>query len=695
MTVAHERHDHLGGCIRLAAPRRPLDRQRAAVEAEAQADRGLERRLARLLERCGDPCDPWRKAQEEIACRSRRAGGVDPVREHPLGGSLERVAHLVHPEVLERDQRLRHALLELAKRSPQGHRQSDLVERMDRTARLGAVIGHRLGVHHVSADLQAMVLQREAVLLEPRPGLVDDPELLDELHAPDWLALVDQLFVTQFGELVEAPPERLVLAPVPVEQLGEEPGRVLLWLPLRRLFGHARGQGRNELSDPLLPIRQRPSYRRLGLHGRTRQSLAELPLQVAATVLQPVAQLEVAHDVVAVVAGDGAQDVLADLAVLRRATLEPRLERDDARPGAAQLDLSLEPVQGLEALDRVAFDARSNALAHDPEQVDEHPRAQQPIDFRLTRRMPLGQPPERCLLVRGVVVDVHRGVGVEALDQQVDELLERRLLGRAGDTPVRLPAPDGMKPRLAGSRRIDECRLEHAEQVLDPVVERERIALDVEEQVVRGRLGEHEQASIGDQGGFLVTLRLEELPLRLPFVLALDLEASLLAHALERLAADAFETGRHWERQDRELATTPDRAVLERPTLAGADPGDEGEVVVAAALVPTMDRPATDVAMLDRLRVRRRDRIDGLGTADRRLELRLDAAVVGHEVGDSVGRGFARAAAEHDVQPLRRLALDPRELLHIRADLEDRAGLGPSRELRVGDLVRPRPELAG
>src|SRR6185503_13138551 len=53
-----------------------------------------------------------------------------------------------------------------------------------------------------------------------------------------------------------------------------------------------------------------------------------------------------------------------------------------------------------------------------------------------------------------------------------------------------------------------------------------------------------------------------------------------------------------------------------------------------------------------------------------------------------------RAAAEGDVHPLRLAPLDPRELVHVRADLEERARLRGARELGVHDLVAPGPESA-
>ena len=194
----------------------------------------------------------------------------------------------------------------------------------------------------------------------------------------------------------------------------------------------------------------------LGLQRRSRDRAGELRLEIQPARLEQIPQPPVAQDVVAVVAGDRAQDVLADLAVLRRAALEPRLERDDARARTPELDLAHEAVQRLQPLDGVALDARPDALPDDPEQVDEHAAAEQPIDFLLARRMPLREPGEGGLLVGGVVVDVHRRVGIEPGDEQVDELFERRLLGVARHAAVGRAAPDLVEARLAGSIRVRE-----------------------------------------------------------------------------------------------------------------------------------------------------------------------------------------------------------------------------------------------
>src|SRR5206468_6592365 len=116
--------------------------------------------------------------------------------------------------------------------------------------------------------LEAVVLEREAISLAASAAAADPAQVLDKLNSPEWLALVDELLVGHACEVVEPPPERLVLAAVPVEKLRQEPGRVLLPGPVERVRGQARRQGRDELGDSLLPLAEVPGSGGFGLGGR-------------------------------------------------------------------------------------------------------------------------------------------------------------------------------------------------------------------------------------------------------------------------------------------------------------------------------------------------------------------------------------------------------------------------------------------
>ncbi len=109
-----------------------------------------------------------------------------------------------------------------------------------------------------------------------------------------------------------------------------------------------------------------------------------------------------------------------------------------------------------------------------------------PIDLVLPGLVALHEPLDRAVLVAGVVVDMHPGVPIEPLDDQVDERLEGRLL--AG--PVMAPDRAVVVTAVAGPPR-------DAEQVLQPVVEHPWVGLDVEEEVRRRWLGERGKAVAG------------------------------------------------------------------------------------------------------------------------------------------------------------------------------------------------------
>ncbi len=239
--------------------------------------------------------------------------------------------------------------------------------------------------------------------------------------------------------------------------------------------------------------------------------------------------------------------------------------------------------------------------------------------------------------------------------------------------------------------------LQDPEQVVDAVIERERVALEVEEQVPRARFRQHEQAAVGDRGPVLVPVERQQLPQDLIAILGRDLDPGLLADPLERGRADAVERRCHRQLEAGESAAGRDAACLEGAARTAARPGDEAQVVVVAPADAAHRAPAADVAVLDRLRVgaggRVGDRRRGVAAqADGRLELRLHAPVVGHVVVDPELVRGALAPAEDDVQVLGLPALDGRQLLDVGADLEDRRRLDVAGELGVGDLVVPRPQ---
>ncbi len=113
------------------------------------------------------------------------------------------------------------------------------------------------------------------------------------------------------------------------------------------------------------------------------------------------------------------------------------------------------------------------------------------------------------------MVDVQVGIPSATLHEQVDQPLEGGLLLAA----IECPADDVSRFALLLLQQaerglgVNEIRagLEDAEEVVHAVVERERVALDVEEQVARRRHRQRGEAEIRHERTVVGLLRHEEL----------------------------------------------------------------------------------------------------------------------------------------------------------------------------------------
>ena len=156
-------------------------------------------------------------------------------------------------------------------------------------------------------------------------------------------------------------------------------------------------------------------------------------------------------------------------------------------PPPPDVGLPLEAEELLDVLDRVARHRGAQRLLRHPEEVDEHLAAEEVVDLLLARGVLAHEPRERGALVRRVVVDVHAREAAAALDDVVDEPLERLLLG------VAVARPDVLVARLAVLAELDP-----ADQVLEPARRLEpRVALEVEPDVARARLRQKREAAVG------------------------------------------------------------------------------------------------------------------------------------------------------------------------------------------------------
>ena len=156
-----------------------------------------------------------------------------------------------------------------------------------------------------------------------------------------------------------------------------------------------------------------------------------------------------------------------------------------------------------------------------------------------------------------------------------------------------------------------------------------------------------------------------------PDGVALHLDARLLAHAREARRGRALEGRSHRQGKPAERGAGRDVPRPQRRPLMGRDAGHQREVVRLAAPRLAVRPPATDLAVLDRVRPRGRRVLGGSRGALREgLELAPDRPDVGGVVGDAQVIHVPGAAAERHVHQLRPQALESGELLRVQAQLE-------------------------
>src|SRR5439155_22759590 len=115
--------------------------------------------------------------------------------------------------------------------------------------------------------------------------------------------------------------------------------------------------------------------------------------------------------------------------------------------------------------------------------------------------------------------------------------------------------------------------LEHAEQVVEAVVEGVWVALDVEEEVARRWRRQRGKTPLGLDRP--VRLWKEQLVMRPLLAATLELDPGLPVDPAERAGTRALERRRHRQRQLAKGFQRPDAAQLEGVALAGGDPGHE------------------------------------------------------------------------------------------------------------------------
>ena len=570
-------------------------------------------------------------AAEAVPAEDRLEHGVPPasVEQRPAE-PLQRLLLRLRRVDVARDQRPR-------ERHLVEHGAALQLER----ARVGIVVDNlarapaRRRVDRRAAELLLLRRVRER---EDR-GLLLRPRLTERDETADRLRVLDELLRGEVEPVEEGPPERLALAVVVVEELRRE--------LLQRV---AAVEQRLANDAPRLLLR----LHGLRLERLGRRERAEPRERLCPPLEQPVAEHARRDAVLAVVCGDRGEDRVVALD-------HPALELDDRRAALADLGGALEADQVLDLLEPVARPRDTEAALHDLVEVDEHLAAQQVVELGLTGAVAAHHPPERRDLVLRVVVDVQVGVLREPGVHLVDERLEGRALpvvvGRPphGELVVRV----GLAPEVLEAARVVP----------------ERVALEVEEEIARRRIGQQREPGGG--------LEREELVLVASALARDQLQPSLATELRERLVGHPGWAGlvvRARERGERGDVRLPEP--LDLPPL---DPGDPAEVVdrVPVRVAPWPE--LADPAPVDRERLGRR-RI-----GDEALEPPLDAPLVGGELLRP--ERLHRLVPEQHVDPLRSDALQYSEPLAVEAELQDVRGLRVPRELRVESLVGPRADL--
>ena len=410
-----------------------------------------------------------------------------------------------------------------------------------------------------------------------------------------------------------------------IQELAAEPQHRVL--AREKLFLELRGLGRD--------LRRLANLLRLGPGDLVRPQLE-----------QPVAQQPRRLAVLRVVLLD-----LMEQRVVAR--LEPLLVHEDRVAAGLELGFARHE-ERLDVLERVPGMRVAQPLADDLEEVDEDAGAQEVVDLVLARAVPAHQPLERGRLVARVVVDVQARVARASLVDEVDEVLERLLLGGAV-----------VRPEGAVALGVAD-----APEVLEPAARLpERVALDVEEEIAgRGRRQEREPAR---------RLRRQHAVDVLAGARMVELELGLPAQRVEG-------RGRH---SGRAVVLVGFGQLGERRDV---DRGEPGDLVAADVRDATRMVIALPLRLAELLEVAERAMRDGhrVGVEpglDRGDEPIADAAVVGGEVVEP--ERVALAGAEHDVHQLGLAPLDAGDLLAVEAELEDVTRLRVPRELGVRDLV--------
>ena len=643
--------------IGLSRARRPLNGKITFVEVEAQALRCREALLPRAHEVPSFPRSPHARSypQEQIPGRTIESARLHAVPDHLVGDPSKRVTLCVGRNGSSRDQGTRfvrvHSLAAL-----EVDRSRRFVDTHDDSGR-----SPRFRIDGMVADLEFVrllgvvgVAVDEGMLLFPEDALV--------AQVPQSVGVRDELFHGLCEEVVVPPPSGLVLAPVPIEELCEEPSRLLFL----RSDGGVRGKVTGERFDTgarfLVLARLRFRFRTV-LDRRAIEHDTEPALQLAAPLLEPGPELPDGETVVPIVGRDRSEDRPIG-------RFEPAFVLDDGEAGSGDGSFAAGHVERLDLLERVGLLRHADSLPHDGVEVHEHLASEKPIELVLPRPVTADESFERGLLVGAVVEDVHFRMSMEPLEHEVEEALEAPLLFVGRVSPER--------PVFGHAGHVDDG----PQKVFPPLFSGPWIVLDVEKDVSSGRFGQMREPAIG-----LLGVRRDELVTNPTVLVLLLLQPGLLAEAVERR--------RHHVRgsilglRTRESGECRDTSIRQTLGLRARDVGHAAEMVVRAPSVGALAEPAADAAVLDRTRVRG----GSLAVSEQPLfKGPLRGSVVRAVVGEAVA--VERPVAGQDGDSFRQDSLKLAHPMGVQTQLQQSGGLDPTGQLRIDGLVAPRAEPA-
>ena len=194
--------------------------------------------------------------------------------------------------------------------------------------------------------------------------------------------------------------------------------------------------------------------------------------------------------------------------------------------------------------------------------INEAFSAEQPVEFLSPCRVPTHEALQCRRLVRAEVIDREIRLLAPAPDERIDELLEGGLLGRRVERPAR---------RVHGLTTLSDRH--PAEQILEPAVLDERVALEIEEDVPGRGIRKARQAEVTRLliGSYGLEQELDDgrLPDRIP------LDSRLVMHALVALGGTPPRRGIERQRGICEFGQGVYSQMFELATLQPTDPRHE------------------------------------------------------------------------------------------------------------------------